>query len=71
MSNMEATWRRPFSVFTSSLTNSFCLNIHPVISTKKIVFDQKQLTYQKVDTFLYILDNLQDKNCDKGGENWP
>ena len=34
-----------------------------------LYFDQKQLTHQKGVTFLCILDNFQDKTCNKNREN--
>lgn len=46
MSNMERTWERPFSAFTSSLINSLCFHIHRCLS--------KVADESRFETFLYV-----------------
>ena len=70
MSKMEAL-KNTLYALSSSLTNSHCFNIHPLISVKELILQQKQLSYEKEDALFCILANFQDQNCNKNSRNWP
>ena len=70
MSKMEALQEHPLRLV--KFINQFhCFNIHPLISVKELILQQKQLSYEKEDALFCILANFQDQNCSKNSRNWP